>query len=199
MTETLQPISAILPTTPVIQEASSGVKRKDRKKGYTFTTHRHIEAKKFAKAYIKNGGVAAHAALEIKPYAATSARTVGIRMLKREDVQKAIAEAMEQEGISFGYLLNARKQFVDAGLKQLNGQKRENEPLVSPKDVHSHLLGLEAISKRLEEAGGENNSSRSVHLHLDSKSVPEVLAKRNEVSSWFTSILDGEVIDTESK
>lgn len=154
---------------------------------------RPLEAKKFAKAYVKHGGNATKAASEVKALKYDSARQTGMRLLKREDVQREIAQALIDEGLSIGYVLNARKQFVDKGMNQLNGEKRPNEPFVSPKDVHSHLQGIEAIMLRLGEESGKSNPTVGLHLHLESKSVPDVLKKRQELSTWFNGILDGEI------
>jgi hypothetical protein len=160
---------------------------------------RTIERKKFVKAFIEHGGNATRAAQEVRPVKYESARTLGMRLMRREDIKREIAEALEEHGISMGYVLNVRRKFVDVGVRQLEGKKGANEPWVSPKDVNSHLQGIEGIMKRLEEDGGKNPSHVGLHLHLDSKSVPEVIAKRNELSSWFNEILDGDIDTTGSE
>lgn len=154
---------------------------------------RRIEAKKFAHAFIKHAGNATKAAQDMKELTYDSARTVGMRTLRRADVQEEIRRALEKTDINLEYVLDARKQFVDAGLRQLKGEKGEKESKVSSKDVHNHLQGIEQTISRLDKKdsakpGGGNSH---VHLHLESQSIPEIIQKRNELGSWFTGILDG--------
>jgi phage terminase small subunit len=154
-----------------------------------------IARKKFARAYVKHGGNAAQAAREIRPYTDDSARTVGMRMLKRPDVIEEIYKVVEELNIDFKYVMGARKEFVDTGLKQLNGQKKDKEPFVSPKDVHAHLQGLETMLLRLGEKGLGHQQNASVHLHFEGKSFKEVVDKHKELNGWFSGILDGEILE----
>jgi hypothetical protein len=150
---------------------------------------------KFADSFVKNGGNATQAIMEARPdLTYNSARTTGARILKYDDVQLAIQQALEKNNIDYDYILNARKQFVDVGLKQLNGQKEEKEPFVSPNDVSRHLQGIENIVERIGERGGRdgNGASQHLHLHLENKTPKEILTKRHELNSWFDNVLDND-------
>lgn len=146
--------------------------------------------KKFAREYVKNGGNATQAALAAKPVTYDSARQTGMRLLKREDVQLEIQRALDAHGIDYDYLIDARKQFVETGLKQLSGQKKDNEPFISPADVDRHLRGIEGIYDKIGAGGESGTNSTSNHLHLHLKSPKELLTKRHELGNWFDDITD---------
>lgn len=147
--------------------------------------------KKFAKAYIENGGNATQAALAAKPLGYMSAAQTGMRLLKREDVQLEIQKALNKYEIDYGYLLSTRREVIETGLRQLRGKKKDNEPFVSPSDVDRHLRGIEGIYDKIG-TGGESNTSNHLHqhLHLEANSPKELLTKRHELGSWFNDITE---------
>ncbi len=157
-----------------------------------------IEKKKFVAGMIKHGGNQTQAAHEVKKLTTSAARDYGSRMMKREDVRKEIAAALDKLEISHEFILDSRLKFVQAGLRQLNGQKRDNEPFVSPKDTDVHLQGIEKIVDKLERgAGNVGNSSISVTLSLHTKSVKDVMETRKQVGSWLDGIINGEEVSEE--
>lgn len=153
-----------------------------------------VIASKFAKAYVKNGGNATQAVLETKPISYDSARATGTRLLKREDVQREIQQALEDVEIDYKYILNTRKEVVSKGLDQLRGKRKEGESFVSPSDISKHLQGIEGVMDKLGNQGVSNRSSSSsaqhLHLHLEEKTPKEILTKRHELGNWFNGILD---------
>lgn len=181
-----------MPTTPAISPKSP-------------KTRVTTKVKKFAKSYIKHGGNATQAAMEIQPYTYDSARQVGSKMMKRQDVQEAIREALEENEITIGWLMSQRKKLIQKGIEQVdNGfdqyqRDEKGNPIkknveISPKDIHSHLQGIE---KMIEVLGGNNssdnsNASKHLHLHLEQKTMREIVDKRNELNSWFSGILQDE-------
>jgi hypothetical protein len=179
-----------------IQQYAIGSLLKNRKEMVGKHTSQ-VQVAKFARAFVKNGGNATQAALETKPVKYNSARQLGHHLLKREDVKQAIIQALADTGIDYKYVLSAHKQFIDKGLKQLNGKRTETEPFISPSDTNKHLQGVFNVMRVLEGDGKtpDSNASQHVHLHLENATVKEVIHKRNELSGWFNGILDGEKID----
>lgn len=154
---------------------------------------RLIEVKKFSNAFIENGGNATQAAHKMRKYTTESARDAGSKMLKRVDVQEEIKRALEITGIDYEYVLGSRKKFIEAGIRQLDGRKGKKESIVTSKDTHSHLLGVESVLSRL--GGNDNNNNKNtqhLHLHLEEKNQKELLTKRQELAGWFSNIIDGD-------
>ena len=152
-----------------------------------------IEERKFARAIVSNGGNATQAVLDTgKKIKRASARTRGKDLLKRESVREEIEKALKDSGVSFKYVLDARKEVVEQGKRHLDGRRRDKELLVTPKDMHSHLQGIESIMLRTADKGNLSNKSKHLHLHLEEKSQKELLEKRQELSSWFTDVIEGD-------
>lgn len=149
-----------------------------------------VLVKKFAKEFVRNGGVGVQALLSAKPMSYDSARTTSARLLKREDVQQEIMKALEATDLDYEYVLGIRKQFVDKGTSQLNGNKADNEPFVSPADVSKHLQGIENVLLRVGELAPNNSpGSKHLHLHLETEDVGEIIKQRNTSASFFNDIL----------
>lgn len=152
-----------------------------------------VEEKKFVDAYVANGGNATEAIIATgkKIKRASSARR-GSDLLKRKDIQLQIQDALEATGIDYKYVLDARKEVVQQGRNHLKGKRKDRELLVTPKDIHSHLMGIETVLGRIGESGLNTNKSQHLHLHLEEKSQKELLEKRQELSSWFTDVIEGD-------
>jgi len=155
-----------------------------------------INIKKFARAYVAKNGNAKEAALIANPnYKPDSAKVRGNQLLKRPDVQAEIITALEDTGINYKYVLETRKELVDKGLNQSrNGIKLPKNGFkdveVSPKDINSHLLGIEAIMKRIgEDKVGRLNNTYHQHLHLENKTPVELLERRKELQSFFDGVV----------
>jgi phage terminase small subunit len=167
-----------------------------------------VIVKKFASEFVKSGGNATQAALATKPNKYATARMMGYKLMKRDDVKEAINEAMASQEITIEWLLTQRKQLIEKGMDQVNngfipykldkdGKKITNNVEISPSDIDKNLQGIERMISIL---GGSNsndvpNASSHIHLHLEQATVSEVIAKRNELSGWFGEILEGEKID----
>ena len=146
--------------------------------------------KRFVTEYLKNGGNATRAVQKVnKNLTYDSARTIAVRLMKRDDVQLAIQWALEETSIDYKYVLQSRKKFVDVGINQLEEGRKENELFVSPKDVHSHLLGIEGILGRLGE-GASQSPGGSLHIHIDASDHQGLLEKRRELMGFFTGITE---------
>lgn len=152
-------------------------------------TSKKILTKKFVKSYLENGGNATQAILATKPMKYDSAKALGFRWVKRPEVQRMIAEALEKEEIDYQYMLSARKRVVEAGLNQLDGIKRDNEPFVSPSDINQHLRGIHEIIRDLGTEG-ESGTNNHLHLHLENNTPKELLTRRHEIGNWFNGITD---------
>lgn len=152
-------------------------------------TSKKVITKRFVNAYLKNGGNATQAILAAKPMKYDSAKALGFRWVKRPEVQRMIAEALEKEEIDYQYMLSARKRVVEAGLNQLDGIKRDNEPFVSPSDINQHLRGIHEIIRDLGTEG-ESSPNNHLHLHLENNTPKELLTRRHELGSWFNDLTD---------
>lgn len=171
---------------------------------------KEVEVKKFAKAFIENGGNATQAAMEVRGLKYDSARTVGMRLSRREDIKAEIRRALQEQKIDMNWLLAQRKKIITKGQEQLdngyipiktdsNGQPIGENVKITPSDVHQHLQGIEKMIGMLgqDEVNTDSNTSH-YHLHLENKTVKEVLQERKKHSDWFTQIIDGEKIDSTS-
>jgi len=157
-----------------------------------------VKRKKFARAIVRNGGNITQSYMETVPVKYNTARVNGSLFAKRPDVQRAILEACEEAGVDYRYLLKTRKKFVDAGVSELEKQLDDKSGLYRPKvssaDTSKHLQGMEKTLERVGSDGLTNDSTRGnkhLHLHLNDKTPGEILQKRQELSQFFTDIIDG--------
>ncbi len=153
---------------------------------------------KFVGNFIENGGNATQAALATRPSGYNTARSLGYRLMKRDDVKALIAQTLDEMKIDYKYVLGSHKQFVDKGIKQLNGEKKDNEPFVSPSDAYKHLQGIYTVMSVLGEKDGNEVSqgSKHLHLHLDSSNVSEIIKQRNASKTFFDDILGTKAVDS---
>jgi len=147
--------------------------------------------KKFVKEYIKSGGIAKHAMKATVPsYTDKTASVMSVEMMKRPAVQELIRIALEETGIDYKYVLEARKKFVAKGLDQLEHKPRKNDVLVTPKDTSQHLTGIEnTLSKLGKDQVSQLNNQYHQHLHLEDKTAKELLERRGELNNYFNDIL----------
>lgn len=155
-----------------------------------------VKKSKFVKAFIENGGNATQAYLSAVPVAYNTAGSNGRLYLQKEDIQQAIIEACQNNGIDYDYLLKTRKLFVDAGASELAKQMSDESglyrPRISSSDTAKHLDGINRVLDRVGGEGLTNDSSRGqkhLHLHLETKTPGEILQKRQELNDYFTDIL----------
>ncbi len=145
-----------------------------------------INIKKFASAFVANGGNGTEAMLATKPMKRDSAKVRASVLLKSPDVKAEIAEALKKHRITYDYILDTQKRVVETGIQQLGNMK------VSPSDINVHLLGMMRIIEKTESKG--NSSSKHLHLHLENVDYTDLIRQREQHSTFFNEILESEVV-----
>lgn len=148
-----------------------------------------VVRKKFIKEFINNGGNLTQATLATYPMKYDSASVRGVQLMKRQDYQEELMKALTSLEVDIQYIISRRKEFIEAGIKQLREGRDLGDVKVSPKDVDSHLSALEKLWDKASKST-QTNTNQHIHLHLKNKTTTEVLQTRNELQDWFQNVLE---------
>lgn len=139
-----------------------------------------LKQKKFAKAYVENGGNASKAALEVYDTTKKDAHNLGHQVLKKEVVKQQIDKLLDKSGLSLETLNDYSFEVVNNGIK------------FGKPDTKAAVTMLQFLYK-LHNAVPSNKSTSlklSMKGNLSQDNVDKVITTLSTLSTKSTQLID---------
>jgi hypothetical protein len=144
----------------------------------------NIKQRKFVREYVKTGNITQSAFEAYNHKTRNSAASHGSQLLKGENIQRAILEAMDNSEMSPEWILAKKKKLINKGMQDLEDSK------VSPEVLNKSLDGLLKLYDSAGGGGLNTNKTLHLHQHYSNMTRDEVLKARQVNSQWFNDIID---------
>ena len=146
----------------------------------------NLKRKKFVKELLKTGNRTEAVARTYPNMKRSTAGSYATELMKNENVQREIREAMIEANLTPDTILKHTSKIVAKGSEQLDSQR------VSPELYAKTLNDLLRIYTKL---GKSIKQQTNININVDA-TTPQLLKKRQEYSSFFNNIIEGESIGT---
>ena len=117
-----------------------------------------MKKKKFVKELIATGNITEATQRAYPNATRRSASAIGNKLLKREDIQLQLQEAMAKSGLNIDKIVDNKKKIIAKGMTQLKSQR------VSPELVNKSLDDLMNIYMKL---GKGNKTQTNININVD--------------------------------